>query len=217
MKKKFSSLDIDQMERRFRGNFINSLGGYKSAVLVGTVNKNGQTNLAMFNSLFHIGADPALWGVIIRPCVPGSNTLGNIISTGGFTLNHITPGMMERAHQCSAKFPEGLSELDAVGLEAEFWDGFAAPFVKESPIKVACELVQTVDITLNGTTMVIGKLTLVELPASSILQDGFVDLISCDTLASSGLDGYARITELRRLSYAKVDQPIHEIYAKTIV
>ncbi len=54
MKKRFSSQDIEQMERRYRGNFINSVGGYKSAVLVGTVDNQGRPNLAIFNSLFHI-------------------------------------------------------------------------------------------------------------------------------------------------------------------
>ena len=58
----FSSTDISQMEQRFRASFINSLGGFKSVVLVGTANESGETNLAIFNSLFHIGANPPLCG-----------------------------------------------------------------------------------------------------------------------------------------------------------
>jgi flavin reductase (DIM6/NTAB) family NADH-FMN oxidoreductase RutF len=214
MNMKFRSQDIAEMERRFRGTLINSLGGYKSAVLVGTADFQGQCNLAIFNSLFHVGADPALWGMVVRPCVPGKNTLGNILSTEVFTLNHITPSMMERAHQCSAKYPEGVNEFEEVGLAAEFWDGFIAPFVKDSPVKVACELVKTVDLELNGTTLVIGKLSQVELPGHAILKDGFVDLIACETLASSGLDGYARIDETIRLSYAKTSENPQEIFSR---
>jgi flavin reductase (DIM6/NTAB) family NADH-FMN oxidoreductase RutF len=216
MKKRFSSQDIEQMERRYRGNFINSVGGYKSAVLVGTADKQCRTNLAIFNSLFHIGADPALWGMVVRPCVPGCNTLGNILATGVYTLNHITPSMMPQAHQCSAKYPEGVSEFEAVGWEAEFWGDFLAPFVKESPIKVACELVKTVDLELNGTTLVIGKLSQVELPATCILKDGFVDLMACGSLASSGLDGYARIHEMFRLDYSKTDKDPQEIFRRQL-
>jgi flavin reductase (DIM6/NTAB) family NADH-FMN oxidoreductase RutF len=212
MKKKFSTTDIEQMERRFRGNLINSLGGYKSAVLVGTADVQGRSNLAIFNSLFHIGADPALWGMMVRPCVPGRNTLGNIMDTGVFTLNHITKTIMEKAHQCSAKYPEGVNEFEVVGLEEEIWDGFMAPFVKESPVKIACELVKTIDLQLNDTTLVIGRLTHIELPENGLLEDGFVDLIATGSLASSGLDGYAGVDEIVRLSYAKTDEPPREIY-----
>jgi len=213
MKKKFNTLDIEQMERRFRGNLINSLGGYKSAVLVGTIDLQGRSNLAIFNSLFHIGADPALWGMMVRPCVAGSNTLGNILATGVFTLNHINPNIMEQAHQCSAKYPEGISEFKMVGLEEEFWEGFVAPFVKASAVKVACELVKTVDLGLNGTTLVVGKLSQIEIPVHVLGRDGFLNLAACQTLLSSGLDGYGLSQPLTRLSYAKIDampQIIHE-------
>lgn len=206
MKKIFSSQDIEQMDRRYRGNLINSLGGYKSAVLVGTADKQCRTNLAIFNSLFHIGADPALWGMVVRPCVPGCNTLGNILATGVYTLNHITPSMMPQAHQCSAKYPEGVSEFEAVGWEAEFWGDFLAPFVKESPIKVACELVKTIDLELNGTTLVVGKLIQIELPDQALGQDGFVNLVESHSLLSSGLDAYALSQPLTRFSYAKAEQ-----------
>jgi hypothetical protein len=39
-----------------------------------------------------------------------------------------------------------------------------------------------------------------------------VDLIASGSLASSGLDGYARVDEIVRLSYAKTDEPPREIY-----
>ena len=55
MSKQFDFDAIMALELRHRAAFINSLGGFKSVVLVGTKNKDGQTNLAIFNSLFHIG------------------------------------------------------------------------------------------------------------------------------------------------------------------
>jgi flavin reductase (DIM6/NTAB) family NADH-FMN oxidoreductase RutF len=212
MKLKFTDQDLVAMERRYRGNFLNSLGGFKSAVLVGTADFQGQCNLAIFNSLFHVGADPALWGMVVRPCVPGRNTLGNILSTEVFTLNHITPSMMERAHQCSAKYPEGVSEFDQVGFEPEFLEGCNAPFVRESVIKIGCQLVQTTDIPFNGTTLVLGKITHIEIPSDVLMEDGFVNLMNGGSLASSGLDGYGTLSEIKRLSYAKVSTPPQLIF-----
>ena len=46
------------MEDRKRIALINSLSGFKSLNLIGTINNQGQTNLAIFNSVVHIGANP---------------------------------------------------------------------------------------------------------------------------------------------------------------
>ena len=64
--KTFTQNDIAQMNKRFRTNFINALSGVKSANLVGTTGPNGD-NLAIISSVFHLGADPALMGMIMRP------------------------------------------------------------------------------------------------------------------------------------------------------
>lgn len=50
---------IGNLEDRKRVSLINSLSGFKSLNLIGTINNNqGQTNLAIFNSVVHIGANP---------------------------------------------------------------------------------------------------------------------------------------------------------------
>ena len=103
----YSNDDINGFEKRFRANFINSLGGFKSLVLIGTKSKSGNENLATFSSLFHLGANPALCGIIIRPNEEKQNTLGNIVSTKYYTINHVTPAFYKQAHQCSARYPEG--------------------------------------------------------------------------------------------------------------
>ena len=52
--------DLENYPNRYRATLINSLSGIKTAVLVGTQSKEGVTNLAIFNSLIHIGAKP-IW------------------------------------------------------------------------------------------------------------------------------------------------------------
>ncbi|MGL1475081.1 flavin reductase, partial [Vibrio parahaemolyticus] len=80
------------------------------------------------------------------------------------------------AHQCSAKYEEGVSEFKEVGLEPEYMEGIAAPFVKESHIKFGCELVQKIDIEWNGTYLIIGKIIKIVVPDEYIAVDGFIDL-----------------------------------------
>ncbi len=195
---------LQAMERRYRGNFINSLGGFKSLVLVGTTNGSGHHNLALFSSLFHIGADPALCGLMVRPTEPGNNTLGNILRTSSYTLNHVHADFLDAAHQCSAKYPEETSEFDATGLTPLFVDSIVAPFVQESRIQLACELVQHTPIELNGTTLLIGKIIYAQMPDECIAEDGYVDIERAGSVTCSGLDSYHITQRLRRLRYAKV-------------
>ena len=94
----FSGQDIVMMEQRSRAAFINSLSGFKSVSLVGTINNLGQTNLAIFNSVIHIGANPALIGMIIRPNSVNRHTLENLLETECYTINHINKDIYKKAH-----------------------------------------------------------------------------------------------------------------------
>lgn len=196
--------DITCLERRFRANFINSLGGFKSVVLIGSKSEKGNENLAIFSSLFHIGADPALCGIIIRPNEEKENTLGNIIHSRHYTVNHIVPSLYKKAHQCSAKYDDGISEFKEVGLNPEYIDDCYAPFVRESTIKFACEFVQRMNIEVNNTIMIIGKIIRIIVPQEYIHDDGFIDLEQAGTITCSGLDSYHTTQKIARLSYAKV-------------
>lgn len=206
--------DIFNYENRFRANLINSLGGFKSIVLIGTKSQSGNENLALFSSLFHIGAHPPLCGIIIRPNEESENTLGNIIGNSYYTINHITPDFYKKAHQCSAKYPPGMSEFESVGLTSEYIDGICVPFVKESKIKFACKIVQKIPLEINGTTLIIGSIENIIIPEEFIHNDGFINLEKAQTITCSGLDSYHTTQILSRLSYAKVNEDIIELNKK---
>jgi len=198
-----SSTQIADMEQRYRAAFINSLGGFKSVVLVGTVDGQGATNLAIFNSLFHIGANPPLCGLIFRPDTVERHTLSNIESTGVYTINHLNEGIYKKAHQTSARYPKDQSEFEATGLTPEFLEGFQAPFVSESQLRFAVGMREKIPLGINGTILMIGQIVDVWLQEEFIQPDGFVDLEQAGTLTCSGLDSYHRTQRIARLSYPK--------------
>ncbi len=198
-----SSLSIQSWERFYRANFINSLTGFKSLSLIGTVNSKGQTNLGVFSSIVHIGSDPALVGYINRPTKAAPHTLANIQATGVYTINHVHPTFLERAHQSSAKYPEQVSEFEEVGLTPEFLENMKAPFVKESRVKYALSLKEIIPITLNNTFLVIGEIQHVKLEDDILLEDGFLSLDKAASLCSNGIDGYYSTQLIDRYEYAK--------------
>ena len=48
--------DIAQFAQRYRTAFVNSLAGFRQAVLVGTKSGDNNSNLAIFNSLIHLAS-----------------------------------------------------------------------------------------------------------------------------------------------------------------
>ncbi len=202
---------LSKYESRYRATLINSLAGVKQAVLIGTKSKDGFSNLAIFSSLIHIGANPALWGFICRPDVVKRDTLSNILETNYYTINYVAVSDYKKAHQSSAKYDRSISEFEACGFTEFYHANFEAPFVAEAPVKVAMKLEQKIDISINNTILIIGSIQHIEIEESIISSDGFVALDKLNTLACAGLDAYYETRLIDRLSYARPDEPITKI------
>jgi flavin reductase (DIM6/NTAB) family NADH-FMN oxidoreductase RutF len=209
MIKHFDQEAILSADSFFRRNLINCLSGYKSLNLIGTQNKEGLTNLAPFSQVFHIGAAPPLVGILFRPHTVKRDTLENILETGFFTLNHVTTEFYQAAHWTSANW-DG-SEFEKTGLAPEYLLDFAAPFVKNSPLKLACELVETQTLKVNKTVLLIGGISHIFVEEKGLRVDGSLDLNVLDTVTVTGLDEYHKGEKLGRLSYAKPDKVVTEI------
>jgi flavin reductase (DIM6/NTAB) family NADH-FMN oxidoreductase RutF len=211
----FTPAQWQSWERFYRANFINSLTGFKSASLIGTINAQGVPNLGMFSSIVHIGSDPALIGYINRPLAAAPHTLANIKSNGFYTVNHIHPSFVDKAHQTSAKYSDEVNEFTEVGLTEEYLNGINVPFVKESPIKYLLSLREIVPITLNDTFLVIGQLEQVLIdPALQPTSDGFLHLDQAGSICSNGLDAYYHTELIDRYDYAKPGIPVQKMATK---
>jgi flavin reductase (DIM6/NTAB) family NADH-FMN oxidoreductase RutF len=203
--------DIAQFEQRYRTAFVNSLAGFRQAVLVGTKSRDNNSNLAIFNSLIHLGANPALLGLINRPDSEQRDTLQNIIETKEYTLNYVRSKEYEKAHQTSARYDKEISEFEITGLTPEYKDAFFAPYVTESNIQLGIEFKEKIDLTINNTILIIGEITQIYIPENCLSADGFVDIEKANTVTCSGLDSYHKTVQLDRLSYAKPNKEVSSI------
>ena len=198
-----SNAQIMDMEQRKRAQLINSISGFRSVALIGTTDTKGQTNLAIFSSIIHIGSNPPLLSFIMRPDSVERHTLTNIMETGFYTINHINADIYEKAHQTSARYPKNVSEFDAAQLTPAFKNDFVAPFVAESHIQIGMEFKERINISINQTSMIIGEIKFVHYPDNCLLDDGFVDIEKAGTITSSGVDSYHTTQLLQKLEYAK--------------
>jgi flavin reductase (DIM6/NTAB) family NADH-FMN oxidoreductase RutF len=193
-------LDFDKL---YRTNLINSLSGFKSANLIGTISKEGKANLAIFSSVIHVGANPPLIGFLMRPVSVERHTYTNIKETKLFTINHINKDIYKQAHQTSARYEKEISEFEACGLTPEFYDSMKAPYVKESIIKSGCRFVEEHQIKSNDTIFIVGEIIEVMIPDDVLMNDGYVDIEKAGTITISALDSYHEAKRISRLTYAK--------------
>lgn len=202
----YDKKEIDALDRVMRLKIINSVTGIKPGNLIGTINNNKDTNLAVFSSIIHLGSNPALLGFISRPTTDDvGHTLNNIIQTGYYTINHIHSEFVKKAHYTSAKFPSNVSEFSACELSEEYIGGFKAPFVKESTFKIGMRFKEVIDIKANGTVLVIGEIEQLIFPDSAFL-DGEIDLEASGGIGISGLNTYYALKKLESYSYAKLNE-----------
>ncbi|MGA1545573.1 MAG: flavin reductase family protein [Flavobacteriaceae bacterium] len=199
----FQREDLEGLSKIYRLNLLNSATGYKSAHLVGTRSKTGVENLAIFNSVVHLGSDPALIGIVLRPTTVPRHTYSNMKETGVFSLNAITRDQISDAHHTSAKYPKEVSEFDQTKLESEQKNNWEAPFVKNAPIQMGCRFENEYLIKENGTILLVGSIQQLYISDPLLLEDGWVQLDKEPIVTINGLDGYALPKLLERFPYAR--------------
>jgi flavin reductase (DIM6/NTAB) family NADH-FMN oxidoreductase RutF/NAD(P)-dependent dehydrogenase (short-subunit alcohol dehydrogenase family) len=219
---KLTKDNITALSSHERPLFINSLSGFKSANLVGTADASGHSNLCIVSSVVHLGANPPLLGMVIRPHTVPRGTLENILDTGVYTLNHVHEDIYQQAHQTSARYPEDVSEFDEVGFTEQWDDNFNAPFVQESRIKIGMQFRERHTLGINGTEFIIGEIISIEMADEFVAEDGFVSLEKAGTVAISSLDTYHSTNTLASLSYAQPEKEIsllnrHNVTSPSII
>ncbi len=207
----FTKKSLLELETLYRRNLMNTLLGFKNANLIGTRDKKGNENLAIFNSLVHLGANPPHIAFVMRPTTVERHTYDNIHETGFYTVNHVHTSFVEKAHQTSAKYPKEVSEFAACGLTPVYKNDFPAPFVAESQIQIGMKFVEAIFIPTNEVYLIIGEVQEFFVPDDYLRSDGFIDLQKAGTAVVSGLDAYYQAQEIARFSYARPQQELKKM------
>lgn len=202
----FTLTDILAWEQKYRIRFINSISGYKAVHLIGTKNLSGQTNLAIFNSIVHIGASPPLVGFIMRPITVDRHTYANILEAGYYTINHVHKSFVKNAHFTSASFLKEESEFQKCNLTEQYSKDFQAPFVEESRIKFGLSLKEDILIKSNDTRLIIGQIERILINDEVIEADGQLDLENANDVCVTGLNQYSSVSKFKKFSPAYVEE-----------
>ena len=204
--------DLSKLEKVERLNLINSCTGYKSANLVATKSLKGESNVAIFSSITHLGSNPALIGFIVRPTTVPRDTYKNIKDTGYFTVNHVTETMINDAHHTSANYESGVSEFSKTNLEEEYKEGISIPFTKGSPVQLYCKYVNEYYIKENDTIQIIASIEQLFFDKKLRHEDGWLQIDKANVVALNGVDGYCLPKLIDRFEYARKDTPTKSFF-----
>ena len=199
----FNFDDIQNLEKIYKINLINSCSGFKSANLLGSISEEGISNVAVFSSVTHLGSKPPTLGFILRPTTVPRDTYKNIKDTGIFTINHIHQDIIEDAHHTSAKYPKEVSEFDMTGLEEEFKGNFKAPFVKGAPVQMSMKFIEEVYVPSNDVMLIVSQIQELYIDDALLQEDGLINLSKGNVAAINGLDTYAIPQFNKQLSYQR--------------
>ena len=199
----FNFDDIQNLEKIYKINLINSCSGFKSANLLGSISEEGISNVAVFSSVTHLGSKPPTLGFILRPTTVPRDTYKNIKDLGVFTINHIHQDIIEDAHHTSAKYPKEVSEFDMTGLEEEFKGNFKAPFVKGAPVQMSMKFIEEVYVPSNDVMLIVSQIQELYIDDALLQEDGLINLSKGNVAAINGLDTYAIPQFNKQLSYQR--------------
>lgn len=211
--KHYTAKDLQEMDKISRRNLVNSSTGYKSANLVATISEEGRANVAVFNSVFHLGSNPPMLGLVLRTNTVPKAILDDIYKSGCFTVNHIQENLIEQAHKTAVQLEEDGSAFERSGLKAEFLDGFPAPYVKQSSIKLGCSFSSEYPIRENGSLIVVAVIEHIYFEPGIEMPDGWLRLEDAGSVVINGLDAYALPRLLDRFRYAQPGEEIQSYFA----
>ena len=202
--KHYTKENIIELEKVKRLNIINSITGIKPGNLIGSIDNNKITNLAIFSSVVHLGSKPALLGFILRPQVNVvRDTYNNIMSNKLYTINHLPEKYTLNGHYTSAKFSSNESEFEFCKFTEWFHDGFDAPFVRESPLKIGLKFQESIPIKINNTIMIVGSVEHIFVNNEALSEEGHIDLEKLNSTGIGGLNSYYKLQKISSYPYAR--------------
>ena len=193
--------ELKSIDRYDAISFLNQISGVRTPFLLGSKNQNGIENLAIFNSVIHIGANPPLLGLIMRPVTVERHSYQNIIDNNVYTLNLVSKSFMEKAHQTAAKYNADQSEFKMVGLTPSYIEGFKAPFVEDSPLKMGLIFKELKHINSNETLLIIGEVQFIA--TKDKIQDYKLNFEDLDAISVNGLYDYYSLTYQSKRGFPK--------------
>ncbi len=192
----FTTLDATTMDTATAYRLLVGAVVPRPVAWITTRGKDGVVNAAPFSSYNYVAHSPPMVAVNIGT-KDGQlkDTARNIVETGEFVVNVATFDAMEPMHGCSADYPSGTSEAEALGIALLPSERVAPPRVAVSPVQMECRLERAITLGRGLNTLYIGEVLLFHL-SHTVFDGRYVDSVKMRPIARLGGPLYAELGTL---------------------
>jgi len=163
--------------------------------LVGSLDKNGASNLAPFSFFNAFGANPPIIG--FSPALSGrtglpKDTLLNIKETKEFTVSIVNSSIVEQISLSSCEFDKNIDEFIKTGLTKYKSEDIAAYGVQESNFIMECKLHDIIELGGNPASgnLILGEVVQFHINESILTKTNQIDPYKLDPIARNGGNWY---------------------------
>ncbi|TFB22033.1 flavin reductase family protein [Filobacillus milosensis] len=166
---------------------------------VTSLNEKGILNAAPFSFFNMVSGTPPLI-VLSVGRVKGEikkHTAKNILSGKEFVVHILDMNLLEQMNQTSAPYSEDVSEIERVGLNTVDSDLIKVPGVKESKVRLECQLFQHIPLGEDGNynnDLFLGKVIRYHID-EQICEDGKINAENLNPIARLAGPNYAELGE----------------------
>ncbi|MCP3664451.1 MAG: flavin reductase family protein [Gammaproteobacteria bacterium] len=138
-----------------------------------TENEAGDFNLAPFSYFSAVSSDPPLIMISLGKKPDGSpkDTRVNIEQRNNFVVHIPSRTDLQGVNDSSATLPEGVSEVEKLGLELTVFEGSPLPRLAQCRIAMACERYEIKEIGDTPQTLIFGLIKQLYIDDRIVTQD----------------------------------------------
>lgn len=149
------TFDLAELDSTDRYKLMSGLIVPRPIGWVGSVDRNGNHNLAPFSFFNMVAGTPPTVLFVTGTRQRIKDTLSNVRETGEFTLNTVSEDVAARMVQTAGEYDPTVDEFALSGLTPVLGDRIQAPMVAEAPAAMECQVTQVLDIGDPPTAAVV--------------------------------------------------------------
>lgn len=200
-------ISIDPEQNEERDNYKLLVGSIipRPIAFVTTQSEEGVVNGAPFSYFNIVSSNPPMVSVSIqRPTGERKDTARNIYGNGEFVVHIVDRDNVGKINETAASLPPSESEVDMAGLTKVPSTRVSVPGVKESKIRMECQLVESVPFGGDGpgSDLFIGKIVQFHVD-EAIYENGRIDPRGLGAVSRLAGSSYAAIGEIFSLERPK--------------
>jgi flavin reductase (DIM6/NTAB) family NADH-FMN oxidoreductase RutF len=189
-------------------NFLQHAIAPRPICFASTINKQGNVNLSPFSFFNLFSSQPPI--VVFSPARrmrdnTTKHTLQNVLEVPQVVINIVDYDMVQQTSLASCEFEKGINEFEKAGFTMEAATMVKPPLVKESKIKLECEVIEVKPLGTEGGAgnLVICEVLCMHINEGILNSEGKIDQTKINHVARLGGDWYCKTDESNLFKVAK--------------